>query len=158
MTDMTKKVDLMYLNDREELEPLEIIPNFPEEIIVEGLEMICDSFDIRSEQVSRLRKEDRIFELYETVRVSGWHDDMELERLRMALEEKLNRRIEDKEFALIHTVEDLIQYLHSYLTQIEQSADVTREEYPPLRLTRMSTAIRCTKIGEGGLRSKKPVS
>ena len=103
--------DALFLVEREHLEVAEISSDCPQEIVNEVLELVCESFDIPERQMGQLREGGRIWTIYESIRASSFHDDMELERLSTAIEERVQGFEMTSEFLQHATVGDLFQLL-----------------------------------------------
>ncbi len=87
------------------------VEGVPGDVTEKALQIFCDSFDIPAEQVHCLRPADTIAEIYKAMIGKRSWDDMEYERLAMALEEALGRKILDDEFLAISTIGELQIFL-----------------------------------------------
>lgn len=75
----------------------------------EALRMLCDSFDIPDRQLHCLSTDDELLTIYESLVGPRLSDDLEFERLAMALEELPGAPFGPAELADIKTVGDLIR-------------------------------------------------
>jgi len=82
--------NVLFLEGREHLDLSEIAPSYSQELVTAVMKIICECFDISEAQIGQLRTSDRIWTIYEQIRVSEWHDDLELERFTIALEQKID--------------------------------------------------------------------
>jgi hypothetical protein len=64
------------------------------EDVDEALASLCDAMDISLDQRYLLQPTDRIIEIYKAVRQSDWVDDLEIERMIIAVEHKFNENPE----------------------------------------------------------------
>ena len=81
------------------------------EVRDEALEILCDSFDIPKTQQYMLRLEDTLAFLYKAMVGPKWGDDMEYERLALALDALPGAVVASDEFQAIKTVADLIRFV-----------------------------------------------
>ena len=75
----------------------------------EALALLCDSFDIPEHQMYCLRRGDELMSIYQSFVGPRCWDDMEFERLWMALGELPGGKLSSDEFAGIKKVEDVVR-------------------------------------------------
>ncbi len=99
----------------------------PPAIRDEALLMLCDSFDIPERQMYCLRPDDELMAIYQSFIGPRYWDDMEFERLGMALEKLLGTEISQSEFESIRSVRDLI-----YFVDARRGVDASVSRYNPV--------------------------
>ena len=85
------------------------VDGVPAAIRDEALALLCDSFDIPECQKHCLRRDDELMAIYHSFVGPRFWDDMEFERLWMALDELPGGKLSSEEFEAIKTVEDVVR-------------------------------------------------
>lgn len=80
----------------------------PPEVRDEALAVLCDSFDIPERQMHCLRRDDELTAIYQSFVGPRFWDDMEFERLYMALGKFPGGKPSFEEFETIKTVGDVV--------------------------------------------------
>jgi hypothetical protein len=85
------------------------VDGVPAAIRDEALALLCDSFDIPERQMYCLRPDDELMAIYQSfVGPRSW-DDMEFERLGMAIDELPGAPLSEQEAQAIKAVEDVVR-------------------------------------------------
>jgi hypothetical protein len=87
------------------------VPGVPDDVRDEALSTLCDSFDIPKRQMYCLRPHDELMAIYQSFVGPRYWDDLEFERLWMALDELPGEKLDVDAFQSIKSVGDLICFV-----------------------------------------------
>jgi hypothetical protein len=85
------------------------VQGIPAAIRDEALAILCDSFDIPERQMYCLRPDDKLMAIYQSLVGRRLCDDMEFERLGIAINDLGGASLSEQEAQAIKTVEDLVR-------------------------------------------------